>query len=51
MKTSKLILTLLAVFFIKTTFAQTCDCSTEFTHIKDFMEQNYAGFNDKGGLR
>jgi hypothetical protein len=27
--------------------AQTCSCETEFRHIKDFMEANYAGFKDK----
>ncbi|TSD67037.1 hypothetical protein FFF34_006460 [Inquilinus sp. KBS0705] len=28
-------------------FAQKCDCQTEFTYIKNFMEKNYAGFKDK----
>jgi len=27
--------------------AQECDCNKEFLYMKDFIEHNYAGFNDK----
>lgn len=38
----------LILFFISCNcFAQTCDCKKEFLHIKNFMEVNYVGFNDK----
>jgi hypothetical protein len=30
--------------------SQTCNCATEFTYIKNFMETNYAGFKDKQTL-
>ncbi len=50
MKTYKLICILLAILLSRQVSAQTCDCEAEFTHIKSFMEQNYAGFKDKQAL-
>lgn len=47
MKIIKLSLILWGALCIKYSFAQTCNCETEFLHIKNFMEQNYAGFKDK----
>ncbi len=36
------------IFFLPLcSLAQTCDCPKEFTHIRQFMETNYAGFKDK----
>lgn len=28
-------------------FSQNCDCESEFISVKSFIEENYAGFNDK----
>ena len=45
----KIILTaaLLAFFTSYAAFAQECNCNKEFLYIKDKIELNYAGFNDK----
>src|SRR6201995_1716639 len=47
MKPTRLIITLLVFLFTAKLYAQDCNCTVEFTHIKNFMEQNYAGFKDK----
>jgi hypothetical protein len=41
------LLLFLTLIFARLTFAQNCDCDKEFLFIKDFIEKNYAGFNDK----
>lgn len=45
----KFILTsVLLLFFITyNSFGQPCNCSQEFNYVKDKIEKNYAGFNDK----
>jgi hypothetical protein len=50
MKIIKLIFVLTAILSLEKTYAQTCDCEAEFKHVKDLMEQNYAGFKDKQAL-
>lgn len=46
MKVSRIFL--LSIFFFPVSSnAQTCDCSQEFNHIRQFVETNYAGFSDK----
>jgi len=38
----------IAILLISATInAQTCDCKKEFLYIKDFIEKNFAGSNDK----
>ncbi|OOQ58207.1 S41 family peptidase [Mucilaginibacter pedocola] len=43
----RLLLFIAAIAIAGKVSAQTCNCETEFTYIKNFMEQNYAGFKDK----
>lgn len=45
--TRSIILLLILTLCTSLSFAQTCDCGAEFIHIKNFMEKNYAGFQDK----
>ena len=42
----------LAAFIVgsNAAFSQTCNCETELTYIKNFMEVNYAGFKDKQAI-
>jgi hypothetical protein len=43
----KIFFSLLFLLVSGAAFSQQCDCAKEFTHIKNFMEKNYVGFNDK----
>src|SRR5471030_1366435 len=43
----KLLLLCILTFISYYSFSQSCNCETEFNYIKNFMEKNYAGFNDK----
>jgi hypothetical protein len=47
MKIAKISLVIWCILCTRIAFGQTCNCETEFIHIKNFMEQNYAGFKDK----
>lgn len=42
-----LTVSLLLFFTSYRSLGQTCNCNLEFTYIKDKIEKNYAGFNDK----
>lgn len=45
----KKIIVIILLFIVGATkiSAQECDCDKEFLYMKDFIEKNYAGFNDK----
>jgi hypothetical protein len=43
----KLLLPAILILLTVECRAQSCECETEFTYIKNFMEKNYAGFKDK----
>jgi hypothetical protein len=46
----KLLLILLFFSVTKSAYSQNCNCETEFSYIKAFMEKNYSGFKDKQAL-
>ena len=45
--TKKITLLFVLVFICSYSFAQSCNCETEFNYIESFMAKNYAGFKDK----
>jgi len=47
MALKKILVSIIFIGSVLHGFAQSCNCETEFTYVKNFMEANYAGFKDK----